>query len=135
MKMKLGRLLLRGTVGSLFIGHGTQKLFGSFGGSGLKATAAGFESMGLRPGIAQAGLAGAAQAGGGLGLPLGYRTPLASSALIAAMITAIDRVHRKNGPWVTKGGYEYSLVLITIAATLAEAGPGKLSLDHTLGIE
>jgi cytoskeletal protein RodZ len=49
------------------------------------------------------------------------------------MTTAIERVHFKNGPWVTKGGYEYNLVLIAAAAALAEAGPGELSVDHLLG--
>jgi putative oxidoreductase len=131
--VKYGQLLLRGTVGALFIGHGTQKLFGSFGGYGLDATGEAFESMGIRPGRAQATLAGAAEAGGGLGLLLGFQTPLAAAALIATMTTAIERVHFKNGPWVTKGGYEYNLVLIAAAAALAEAGPGEFSVDHLLG--
>jgi uncharacterized membrane protein YphA (DoxX/SURF4 family) len=47
--MKIGRLLLRLSVGGFFFGHGAQKLFGWFGGHGLEATAAGFEQMGLRP--------------------------------------------------------------------------------------
>ena len=34
--MNPGRVLLRGIVGSLFIGHGTQKLFGWFQGHGLE---------------------------------------------------------------------------------------------------
>jgi len=37
--MKIGALLLRLVVGGLFVGHGTQKLFGWFGGHGLDATA------------------------------------------------------------------------------------------------
>src|SRR5204862_7319640 len=48
--MDLGRLLLRGVVGPLFVGHGTQKLFGWFGGHGLDGTAGFFENLGLRPG-------------------------------------------------------------------------------------
>ena len=62
--MKLGRLLLRLSVGGFFVGHGTQKLFGWFGGHGLDATAAGFEQLGLRPGRRHAIAAGAAEAGG-----------------------------------------------------------------------
>ena len=58
--MKVGRLLLRITVGGFFVGHGTQKLFGSFGGPGLTATAAQFDSMGLKPGKLQASAAAAA---------------------------------------------------------------------------
>ena len=43
--MELARTILRVTVGLLFIGHGTQKLFGWFGGGGLDKTGDGFESM------------------------------------------------------------------------------------------
>jgi putative oxidoreductase len=51
------------------------------------------------------------------------------------MLTAIHRVHLKNGPWVTNGGYEYNAVLIAAVLALAEVGPGQLSLDHALGQE
>jgi putative oxidoreductase len=131
--MKVGRLLLRATVGGFFIGHGTQKLFGWFGGYGLKATAQGFEGMGMRPGLPNAVAAGVAEAAGGAAVLVGFETPLAASTLIATMLTAINRVHLKNGPWVTKGGYEYNAVLIAAAATLAEIGPGALSIDALRG--
>ncbi|HUB72435.1 MAG TPA: DoxX family membrane protein [Solirubrobacteraceae bacterium] len=133
--MKIGRLLLRLTVGGFFFGHGTQKLLGWFGGNGLEATAQGFEQIGLRPGRANAIAAGAAEAGGGALLVAGYATPLAASVLTATMITAIDTVHKQNGPWATKGGYEYNAVLIAAALALAEVGPGSLSLDAALGRE
>ncbi|MFZ0976529.1 MAG: DoxX family protein, partial [Solirubrobacteraceae bacterium] len=58
--MKFGRLLLRVTVGGLFVGHGTQKLFGWFGGHGLDATANMFDSIGMRPGNRNAIAAGVA---------------------------------------------------------------------------
>jgi putative oxidoreductase len=133
--MKIGRLLLRLTVGSLFIGHGTQKLFGWFGGHGLDATAQGFEQMGMRPGRRNAIAAGASEAGGGGALVLGLATPFAASALTAVMLTAIHRVHLKNGPWAGNGGYEYNLVMIAAVLALADVGPGELSLDHALGQE
>jgi putative oxidoreductase len=133
--MKIGRLLLRLVVGGLFVGHGTQKLFGWFGGNGLDVTAQGFEHLGLRPGRQNAIAAGAAEAGGGTLLAVGLATPLAASVLIATMLTAIHRVHAKNGPWTTNGGYEYNLVLIVAALTLAELGPGALSLDGASGRE
>jgi putative oxidoreductase len=131
--MKVGRLLLRITVGGFFVGHGTQKLFGWFGGPGLSATAAGFDGMGLKPGKLQAGAAGVAEAAGGAALAAGYQTPLASAALVSVMLTAINRVHLKNGPWAQQGGYEYNAVLIAAAAALAESGPGALSLDALRG--
>ncbi len=133
--MNVGRLLLRLSVGGFFIGHGTQKLLGWFGGHGLDATAQAFESMGLRPGKHNAIAAGAAEAGGGALLALGLATPLASAALTATMLTAIHRVHLKNGPWAADGGYEYNVVLIAAALTLVEVGPGRPSLDAALGRE
>jgi putative oxidoreductase len=131
--MKVGRLLLRITVGGFFVGHGTQKLFGWFGGHGLAATAEGFDGMGLKPGKLQAGAAGVAEAAGGAALVAGYQTQLASATIISVMLTAINRVHLKNGPWASNGGYEYNAVLIAAAAYLAESGPGALSLDALRG--
>jgi putative oxidoreductase len=131
--MKIGRLFLRLIVGGFFVGHGTQKLFGWFGGYGLDATGQFFENLGLRPGKRHALAAGAAEAGGGALLVLGAATPLAASVLIATMITAIHRVHLKNGPWATNQGYEYNLVLIAAALALAETGPGSPSVDAARG--
>jgi putative oxidoreductase len=133
--MKIARLFLRVVVGGFFVGHGTQKLFGWFGGYGLDATAGAFESLGLRPGKRHATAAGIAETAGGTGILLGAATPLASSVVISTMLTAIHRVHLKNGPWNTDQGYEYNLVLIAAAAALAETGPGSPSVDAALGIE
>jgi putative oxidoreductase len=125
--MKIGRLLLRATVGGFFFGHGTQKLFGWFGGNGLEATAQAFDGMGLRPGKANAIAAGVAEAGGGALLAVGVATPAAASVLTATMLTAIETVHAKNGPWLNKGGYEYNVVLIAAVLTLAEVGRERSS--------
>ncbi|MCL2418945.1 MAG: DoxX family membrane protein [Conexibacteraceae bacterium] len=133
--MKVGRLLLRASVGGFFIGHGTQKLFGWFGGQGLQGQAETFEQMGLKPGKVQATAAGAAETLGGAGVLLGYRTPLAAAGLVSVMATAINRVHLPNGPWAHKGGYEYNVVLAAAAVSLAESGPGSLSLDALRGKE
>ena len=133
--MKIGRLLLRLVVGGFFFGHGTQKLRGWFGGHGLDATAQMFDQLGMRPGRRNAIAAGVAEAGGGTALALGLATPFAAAALTSTMLTAINRVHLKNGPWNTNGGYEYNAVLIASVIALTEAGPGELSLDHALGNE
>jgi putative oxidoreductase len=133
--MKIGRLLLRTVVGGFFVGHGTQKLFGWFGGYGLKGTTEGFEQLGLRPAKVHATAAGIAEAGGGALMVAGLQTPLAAAALTATMITAIQKVHLKNGPWTTNGGYEYNVVLIAAALAIAEVGPGPLSLDAVRGKE
>jgi putative oxidoreductase len=133
--MKLGLAVLRTLVGGLFIGHGTQKLFGWFGGHGPDATGQAFEGLGLRPGKANALAAGAAEAGGGALLALGLCTPLAGAALTGAMTTAIATVHAPRGPWVTEGGWEYNAVLIAAVAAIVDAGPGGLSLDALRGRE
>jgi putative oxidoreductase len=127
-KMNLGRLILRFSLGGFFIGHGTQKLFGWFGGHGLEGTGQFFENLGLRPGKRHALAAGVAEAGGGAMIVLGLATPISAAMITATMLTAIHRVHLKNGPWATDGGYEYNVVLIAAALTLAEVGPGDPSL-------
>jgi putative oxidoreductase len=134
--MKIGRLLLRLILGGFFVGHGTQKLFGWFGGNGLSATGEFFEqSLGLKPGKAHASAAGVAEAGGGALLVVGLETPLAAAAIIATMLTAIRTVHFKNGPWASNGGYEYNAVVIAAMVALVELGPGPLSLDSARGRE
>jgi putative oxidoreductase len=133
--VKLGLTFLRTVVGALFIGHGTQKLFGWFGGHGPETTGQFFEKLGLKPGLKQARAAGAAEAGGGALLALGLFTPAAAAALIGVMSTAIRTVHLKNGPWVTNNGYEYPLALLATMVALADLGPGDISLDHALGME
>jgi putative oxidoreductase len=127
--VELGRFLLRATIGSFFVGHGTQKLFGWFGGDGPKATSENFESAGLRPGRAHAVLADAEETSGGALLAAGVATPAAAGALSAVMLTAIRTVHSSKGPWVRNGGYEYPVVMLAALFELAGAGPGRLSLD------
>ncbi len=128
--MKLGRALVRVVVGSLFVGHGAQKLFGWFGGGGLEGTGQFFESAGLRPGRRNALAAGTAEAGGGVLLALGLLMPLGAAALSGVMSTAIWTVHKDKGPWATGGGYEYPLVLLAVLFALTELGPGEWSLDQ-----
>ena len=133
--MNFGRLVARTVIGGLFVGHGTQKLMGWFGGPGLEGTTGMMQSLEMNPPRRNAIAAGLAEAGGGALLFLGLGTPLASSALIGTMITAIRKVHWSNGPWVTAGGYEYNLVLIAALLGLAEDRPGDVSLDRALGLE
>ena len=133
--MKLGTLLVRLLVGGLFVGHGTQKLFGWFGGHGRAGTAGFFESIGLGPGDRNAVAAGASEAAGGAMLAAGLATPLAASLISGPMITAIRSVHAPNGPWVTNSGWEYNAVLLAAVFAVADTGPGTVSLDHALGIE
>lgn len=130
--MTLGSTVIRGVIGPLFVGHGTQKLFGWFGGHGLEGTGGYFESLGLRPGRKHATAAGMAEAVGGALLTLGAMTPLATTMISGTMVTAIRKAHGSNGPWVTEGGYEYNLVVLAAMTALADRGPGRLSVDAAL---
>lgn len=131
--MRLGLAMLRLTVGTLFVGHGLQKLAGWFGGEGLKATGESFEQMGLTPGRPHAAAAGAAETAGGALLCAGLLTPLGAAMVTGSMAVAIHKVHAKNGLWVGDGGFEYNLVLTATAFALTAEGPGALSLDERLG--
>ncbi|HEX8855089.1 MAG TPA: DoxX family protein [Thermoleophilaceae bacterium] len=124
------RNLVRVIVGALFFGHGTQKLFGWFGGHGPEGTGQYFENLGLKPGKHNALAAGGAEAIGGVLFGLGFLTPLGAAMMSGSMLTAIRTVHLEKGPWVTEGGYEYNLVLLGAAYAFTEEGPGRLSLDN-----
>jgi len=132
--MAFGLFVLRLVVGALFIGHGTQKLFGWFDGHGVEGTGGFMESLGYRPGKPYAVLGGVAEAGGGLLLFLGLLTPLAAAAIIGTMINAIFAVHVENGPWSQNNGYEFPLVMAIAAAAIALADGGAAAADHILGL-
>lgn len=132
--MDIGLLLLRSVIGLTLAAHGAQKLFGWFGGPGLAGTGGFFEKLGFVPGKRSALFAGLAEFGGGLALALGLFTPLASAMALAVMLVATFSVHFKNGFFLSKGGYEYNLVLGLGALSLAFTGPGLLSLDHLLDL-
>lgn len=133
--MKIGRLIARTVVGGLFIGHGTQKLFGWFDGPGLEGATGMMDSLGLRPARRNALGASVAEAGGGAMLVVGALTPLAGAALIASMITAIRTVHLEKGLWSANGGYEFNLTLIAAVLALVDGGPGSPSVDGALGLD
>ena len=133
--MRLATLATRVLIGGLFVGHGTQKLKGWFGGPGLEGMTAGMEQMGMHPPRRNALAAGYSETIGGALLALGLFTPLSASMLTGTMLVAIKKVHLANGAWVSDGGWEYNAVLIAAVLALAEDGPGALSLDHAFGIE
>ncbi|MFF8639718.1 DoxX family protein [Streptomyces sp. NPDC015345] len=128
----LGLLLLRAGTGGVLAAHGSQKLFGWFGGGGLEGTGAFMESIGYAPGKRNALTAGLAEAGGGTLLALGLATPAAGSAAAGAMAGAAA-VHAPQGFFSQGGGYEYPAFLGMVCAALAVTGPGRYSVDHALG--
>jgi putative oxidoreductase len=127
--MTIGLLLLRLVVGLTLAAHGSQKLFGWFGGGGVGGTARAMEQLGFTSGRRSAVMAGLAETIGGLLLALGAATPLAAAILLAVMLVATVSVHWKQGFFVMQGGYEYPMVLGLAALSLAFTGPGSLSVD------
>src|SRR5471030_1645682 len=119
MSSDLGILLLRVLFGVPMVAHGAQKLFGWFGGYGLKGTGGFFEGLGYRPGTLFAAAAGLAEFGGGLLTMLGFLNPIGPALIVMVMIVAALTVHLKSGFWQANGGYE--LPAMNIAAALAVA--------------
>jgi putative oxidoreductase len=130
--LNIGLLLIRLVIGVIFIGHGSQKLFGSFGGYGLKGTGGWFESIGMKPGVTMALMAGLTEFIGGILFALGLLTPLGGIMIAATMVMAIAKVHGPNGLWSTSNGYEYNLTLIAVTIGIALVGPGQYAIDAFL---
>ena len=131
--MTLGLLIIRDIAGLTMAAHGSQKLFGWFDGPGRRGTAGMMEKLGFRDAAVMASLAGLSELAGGLGLGLGFLTPLAAVAIVVVMLNAAFMVHLKNGFWNTASGYEYPLVMSAIAVGIAATGPGDASADNALG--
>ena len=128
----LAGLALRIPAGVIFVAHGAQKLFGSFGGYGLEGTGQWMASIGLEPGYLMALAAGSTEFFGGIALLIGLLTRPAAFALAIAMLVAIISVHLPNGLFMSNNGYEFALALLAISVALVFNGGGKLSLDRKL---
>jgi putative oxidoreductase len=127
-------LIVRLVTGITLAAHGSQKLFGWFGGGGIAGTTPFFERLGLRPGRLHAALAGLAETAGGLLLAAGLLTPFAAAAILGVMVVAVGSVHWGKGFFLNTGGFEYNLALAAGALAVAFTGPGAISLDRALAI-
>lgn len=130
----LGLLILRLIVGSMVAAHGAQKLFGWFGGPGLKGTQGFMESLGMRPGKIWGTMAGMAEFSGGTMTALGFLHPFGPLNIIAAMSVAMRKVHWKLPLFASEGGAELPLTNAAVATAVLFAGSGRYSLDRMLGI-
>jgi putative oxidoreductase len=125
----VGLLILRLVLGLTLAAHGLNKFFG---GGRIPGTARWFESIGMKPGKFHATVAASTETAAGLGLAAGLLTPIPAAGFVSLMIVAAWTVHRSNGFFIVKEGWEYNLVLATAAVVIATVGAGKFSLDHLI---
>ena len=133
--LDLGFLIARVMVGLLMAAHGAQKLFGWFGGHGLKATGAFFGQLGFQPGGLFATAAALAEFTSGLLVALGLFGPVGPAIMLADMVVAAISVHWKNGLFAMTNGIELPLLYSIAAVRFALTGPGSYSLDAALGFQ
>jgi putative oxidoreductase len=131
--VNLGLLLLRLLLAALLFGHGTQKLFGWFGGAGRAGTAAVFDRWGFVPARRMVLVAGAAELAGAASVAAGLLTPGGCAVVVGTMAVAAVAT-APNGFWAQQGGCEVPFWYGAVAVVLAFTGPGAWSLDHALGL-
>ncbi|GAS97960.1 DoxX family protein [Mycolicibacterium canariasense] len=122
-------LVLRVVLGLTMAAHGYNKFFG---GGRIPGTAGWFDSIGMKPGMFHARVAATTEIAAGLGLAVGLLTPVPAAGFVALMLVAAWTVHRHNGFFIVKQGWEYNLVLAVAAVAVAGTGAGRYSLDHVL---
>ncbi|MFJ3792321.1 DoxX family membrane protein [Kitasatospora sp. NPDC090091] len=127
-----GLLLLRLVLGLTMAAHGSQKLFGWFGGGGIDGTGRFFTMSGYPAGDAMAVVAGLTETFGGLALAAGLLTPLAAAAILGTMVNALAVTW--GGGFFAPKGSEYEWLLTAGAAALALTGPGRYAVDRYLPV-
>jgi putative oxidoreductase len=132
--MPLAWPLVRFATGLFLVPHGAQKLFGWFGGGGLKGTSAAFAKMGFEPAGVMAPLVGGIEFFGGLLIALGFLTRPAAFAAAVVLAVAVT-VHLPNGFFAGKGGYEFAMLWTILCAAFAVRGGGQFSIDRAIGRE
>jgi putative oxidoreductase len=125
----VGLLILRLVLGVTLAAHGYNKFFG---GGRIPGTARWFESIGMKPGKFHATVAASTEMAAGLGLAAGLLTPIPAAGFVSLMLVAAWTVHRPNGFFIVKEGWEYNLVLAVSAVVVATLGAGRFSLDYVV---
>jgi putative oxidoreductase len=132
--MNTALLILRLVLGLAMAAHGSQKLFGWFGGPGLTGFGSFLESIGFRPGIRFALVAGFIELSSGLLVALGLAGPIGPALMVSVMIVAAITVHLGHGFFVSTNGIELPVLYLTGAIALAFTGAGQYSLDYVFGL-
>ncbi|PYN27799.1 MAG: oxidoreductase [Candidatus Rokuibacteriota bacterium] len=132
---RLALLILRLFLGVVFVMHGSQKLLGAFGGSGIAGFAGLLAKYGIEPHVLWAWVVAITEFVGGICILFGFLTRFWAAGLVIDMTVAVVKVHLVNGFFWTKGGFEFVLTLGIIALVLLMTGPGSMSMDRAIGIE
>lgn len=132
--MAMGLFLARLVVGLGLAAHGAQKLFGWFGGYGIKGTGGFMETLGFRPGAAFAVAAGLGELAGGVLTAAGLFGALGPALMIAVMLVAIGSVHVGRGFFAQNNGVELPLLYLAGALAFAFLGEASYTLDRALGL-
>ena len=128
---KSSMLPLRLALGAVFIMHGARTLFVN----GLPWLAGFLENLGVPAPMAFAALSSLIELAGGAALLLGAFTRLAALLLAGNMAVAFFLVHMTKGFFVTKGGFEFVMVLFAGCVSILLAGAGRPSIEHSMGRE
>ena len=133
--VSVGLLLARLFLGLGLAAHGAQKLFGWFGGYGIKGTGGFFEgTLGLKPGTLFAFMSGIGEFVGGLLVAVGWLGPIGPALIMAVMVVAMVTVHMKNGFFAASNGVELPLMNVAGALALTFGGFGAYALDAVVPV-
>ena len=130
--VNLAMLIMRVGFGLMMMAHGYNHFFR---GGRIAGTGRWFDSLGMKPGRIHAIVASTTELGAGALFALGLLTPFAAAGFIGLMTVAIWTVHRKNGFFIIKEGWEYVFLIALVALFVATLGPLKYSLDHAFDID
>jgi putative oxidoreductase len=126
--MDLAILILRLGLGVMFLAHGSQKVFGAFGGPGIEGFSKMVAGLGFKPVLFWTFLAAYTELLGGLFLVAGFLTRIAALFLLVFMLIAVLKVHLAKGFFMSHGGFEYNWVIICVCLALIILGTGKFGL-------
>lgn len=125
-------LPLRLAMAAVFIGHGAQKVLGTFDGPGFKTfTSINTPFSFMRPTWLWLGAAALSELIGGVLIGLGFLTRIGAFFIACTMLTAVIGVHWPNFFSQNKG-YEYPMTLLAISLSLLISGGGIASVDRAL---
>jgi len=133
MSVDVGILVIRMLFGMAMSVHGAQKLFGWFGGYGIKETGAFSEALGFRPGVGFAAAVGMSELGGGILLTFGLFTPFGAASVLMSMLLALASLQLKNRFFTIATEIELPLFYAVSAIGIAFTGGGAFSLDAKFG--